>query len=237
MSNSPCVRVARRHEAKRPRHSAFAQDCLVFETADGHRIFHAEAEIDSSNLPGTSNQPIPALQEPPGSTSIMSFPSALAASNRQRRRSRVRHMVADEPLSITLPLDKSYVDALKDAYPERSYYGGPEHICPYCHAVFWFQERVKNDSCLTQRKIVYNLCCKGGKVNLKPFERPPPLLVDLLRFDGGTRSRHFLRLIRSYNSLFVFTSLGLAPYFHSVGHSQNLPSYTHMTRNMRPRTG
>ncbi|ONM15143.1 Helicase [Zea mays] len=231
MSNSPCVRVARRHEAKRPRHSAFAQDCLVFETADGHRIFHAEAEIDSSNLPGTSNQPIPALQEPPGtamfahsllqqkqygfsdayvdtgSTSIMSFPSALAASNRQRRRSRVRHMVADEPLSITLPLDKSYVDALKDAYPERSYYGGPEHICPYCHAVFWFQERVKNDSCLTQRKIVYNLCCKGGKVNLKPFERPPPLLVDLLRFDGGTRSRHFLRLIRSYNSLFVFTSL------------------------------
>ncbi|AQL01905.1 hypothetical protein ZEAMMB73_Zm00001d045253 [Zea mays] len=25
----------------------------------------------------------------------------------------------------------------------------------------------------------------GGKVNLKPFERLPPLLVDLLRFDGG----------------------------------------------------
>ncbi|AQK90143.1 hypothetical protein ZEAMMB73_Zm00001d008537 [Zea mays] len=71
-----------------------------------------------------------------------------------------------------------------DAYPERSYYGGPEHICPYCHAVFWFQERVKNDSFSTQRKIVYNLCCKGGKVNLKPFECPPPLLADLLKFDG-----------------------------------------------------
>ncbi|ONM34067.1 Helicase [Zea mays] len=77
----------------------------------------------------------------------------------------------------------AYVDT--DAYPERSYYGGPEHVCPYCHAVFWFQERVKSDSCSTQRKIVYNLCCRGGKVNLKPFERPPPLLVDLLRFDGG----------------------------------------------------
>jgi hypothetical protein len=97
-----------------------------------------------------------------------------------------------------------------DAYPERSYYGGPEHVCPYCHAVFWFQERVKNDSCSTQRKIVYNLCCRGGKVNLKPFERPPPLLVDLLRFDGGTHSRHFLRLIQSYNSLFAFTSFGAA---------------------------
>ncbi|AQK53981.1 hypothetical protein ZEAMMB73_Zm00001d051304 [Zea mays] len=96
------------------------------------------------------------------------------------------------------------------AYPERSYYGGPEHVCPYCHAVFWFQERVKNDSFSTQRKIVYNLCCKGGKVNLKPFEYPPPLLADLLKFDGGTRSRRFLRLIRSYNSLFAFTSFGAA---------------------------
>ncbi|PWZ05782.1 hypothetical protein Zm00014a_001236 [Zea mays] len=72
-----------------------------------------------------------------------------------------------------------------DAYPERSYYGGPEYVCPYCHAVFWFQERVKNDSFSTQRKIVYNLCCKGGKVNLKPFECPPPLLADLLKFDGA----------------------------------------------------
>ncbi|ONM00789.1 hypothetical protein ZEAMMB73_Zm00001d030312 [Zea mays] len=99
---------------------------------------------------------------------------------------------------------------ISDAYPERSYYGGPKHICPYCHAVFWFQERVKNDSFSTQRKIVYNLCCKGGKVNLKPFECPPPLLADLLKFDGGTRSRRFLRLIRSYNSLFAFTSFGAA---------------------------
>ena len=171
-----------------------------------------------------------------GSRSIMSFPSALATSNRLHRRNRVRRMVTDQPLSTTLPLDKSYVDALKgmyyanisgnilptvlmcypfsssyvDAYPERSYYSGPEHICPYCHAVFWFQERVKNDSFSTQRKIVYNLCCKGGKVNLKPFEYPPPLLADLLKFDGGTRSRRFLRLIRSYNSLFAFTSFGAA---------------------------
>ncbi|PWZ07449.1 hypothetical protein Zm00014a_024898 [Zea mays] len=122
MPDSPCVRVARCHEAKRPRHNAIAQD----------------------------------------------------------------------------------------AYPERSYYGGPEHVCPYCHAVFWFQERVKNDSCSTQRKIVYNLCCKGGKVDLKPFQRPPSLLANLLRFDGGTRSRRFLRLIRSYNSLFAFTSFGAA---------------------------
>jgi hypothetical protein len=172
--------------------NAASLDCPVFETADGHRIFHGEAEIYPSNLPGTSTQPIPALQEPPGTTmfvqpllqqkqygvsdayvdkgsrSIMSFPSVLAASNRRRQRSRVRHMVTNEPLSTTLPLDRSYVDALKvcimpnnsgnilpallwcypfsfscvDAYPERSYYGGPEHICPYCHAVFFGSKSV-----------------------------------------------------------------------------------------------
>jgi hypothetical protein len=47
-------------------------------------------------------------------------------------------------------------------------------------------------------------------VNLKPFERMTPLLANLLRFDGGTRLRRFLRLIRSYNSLFAFTSFSAA---------------------------
>jgi hypothetical protein len=51
-----------------------------------------------------------------GRRSIMSFPSALATSNRLHRRSRVRRMVTDQPLSTTLPLDKSYVDALKGMY-------------------------------------------------------------------------------------------------------------------------
>ena len=97
-----------------------------------------------------------------------------------------------------------------DAYPGRSYFGGPEHECPYCGAVFWFQERVKRASVVSQRKIVYNLCCKGGKINLKPYKKPPYILANLLRFDGDIRSKRFLRQIRSYNSLFAFTSLGAA---------------------------
>jgi hypothetical protein len=120
---------------------ATSLDCPVFETTDAHHIFHGEDEVDPSNLSGTSNHPIPALQGTRaynhvcsaitstkkqygvsdayvgiGSRSIMSFPSALAASNRRRRRSRVHHLVPDEPLSTTLPLDRSYVDALKGVY-------------------------------------------------------------------------------------------------------------------------
>ncbi|KAL5662342.1 hypothetical protein ACJX0J_029467, partial [Zea mays] len=98
----------------------------------------------------------------------------------------------------------------RDAYPNRSYYGGPEHTCPYCGAIFWFQERVKSDSSITQRRLAYNIYCKGGKINLEPYQRPPSVLADLLSFDGDAHSKRFLRLIRAYNSLFAFTSFGAA---------------------------
>lgn len=95
-----------------------------------------------------------------------------------------------------------------ESYPERSYYGGPTQECPYCGAVFWFQERVKSASAVSRRKIVYNLCCRGGKINLETYKKPPEPLCSLLQFDGDAHSKRFLRQIRSYNSLFAFTSLG-----------------------------
>jgi hypothetical protein len=63
-------------------------------------------------------------------------------------------------------------------------------------------------SVVAQRRLVYNLCCRGGKIVLEPYKCPPAPLCDLLRFDGDNRARRFLRQIRSYNSLFAFTSLG-----------------------------
>lgn len=62
-------------------------------------------------------------------------------------------------------------------HPDRSYYGGPSHECPYCGAVFWYQERVKKSSTLSKRKIVYNVCCKGGKIELPELRIPPPFLA------------------------------------------------------------
>lgn len=64
-------------------------------------------------------------------------------------------------------------------YPDRSYYGPPTYECPYCGAMFWYQERVKSTSAITKRKIVYNLCCKGGQIQL-PKLRPPEPLATLL---------------------------------------------------------
>jgi hypothetical protein len=59
-----------------------------------------------------------------------------------------------------------------------------------------------------QRRVLYSLCCRGGKVWVPPFASPPPFLADLLRFDCDSRSKRFIEKIRQYNSLFAFTSMG-----------------------------
>ncbi|XP_025813251.1 uncharacterized protein LOC112890603 [Panicum hallii] len=105
-----------------------------------------------------------------GHRSVMDFPREVATSNRRHRLDRIRRRIftgslvsstsvtCDVTTTATLPLDRSYVESLKESYPERSYYGGPTQECPYCGAVFWFQERVKSASAVSRRKIVYNLC-------------------------------------------------------------------------------
>ncbi|KAG2551980.1 hypothetical protein PVAP13_9KG440600 [Panicum virgatum] len=41
---------------------------------------------------------------------------------------------------------KEYIDVLKARYSERSYYGGPDYVCQYCLVVFWYHERIQNQS-------------------------------------------------------------------------------------------
>jgi hypothetical protein len=101
-----------------------------------------------------------------------------------------------------------FLSALIATYPDRSYYGGPDYECNHCGALFWYQERVVSQSSHRAKRIAYNLCCRGGKISLPPPKPFPPILQDLIRFDGGARSNSFMRLIRQYNSLFAFTSLG-----------------------------
>ena len=89
-----------------------------------------------------------------------------------------------------------------------SYYGPPAHACQYCGAQFWHQERVKRSYSGEGGCIRFHLCCRGGKVVL-PFQRDPPqFLAGLLDPHGDVLSKYFIKSIRSYNSMFAFTSLG-----------------------------
>ena len=82
-------------------------------------------------------------------------------------------------------------------------------MCDHCSAVFWYQERVVSLSSYIQMRIVYHSCCHGGTISL-PKHRPfPPPLCDLIKFNGGLESKNFMKLIRQYNSMFAFTSLGV----------------------------
>ena len=94
------------------------------------------------------------------------------------------------------------------SYAGRSYLGPPEFQCQLCSSIFWYAERVKANTSVPQRRVLYTLCCKSGKVYIPPFKKPPPFLAKLLRFNGNRRARRFVSNIRQYNCLFAFTSMG-----------------------------
>jgi len=84
----------------------------------------------------------------------------------------------------------------------------PDYECRYCHAMFWLRECSSGQSTVRGGRIVYNKCCKGGKVVIPPFRKRPEPLASLARFDGDARCKQFLKNIRQYNCLFAFTSMG-----------------------------
>ncbi|KAL6530588.1 hypothetical protein OROMI_028477 [Orobanche minor] len=82
--------------------------------------------------------------------------------------------------------------------------GDPSHSCRYCGALFWCGERLTTSS---KKNPVYSGCCgRDGKIQLPKLNNPPQSL-QLLHGDNE-KSKHFRDNIRSYNSMFSFTSNG-----------------------------
>ncbi|KAL6662326.1 hypothetical protein ACP70R_000185 [Stipagrostis hirtigluma subsp. patula] len=147
---------------------------------------------------------------------LPSVPSDVASDNRHRRfrtlkQRRGRLEGPTEGCVVTSSyayFTEEYVEFLKESYPGRSYYGPPEYECPYCGAVFWYRERTKGVPAHPNGQPAYNSCCKGGRFSVPRFRDPPPFLAALLKYDGDSRAKKFLRLNRQYNCLFAFTSIG-----------------------------
>ncbi|KAJ1275409.1 hypothetical protein BS78_05G133600 [Paspalum vaginatum] len=85
--------------------------------------------------------------------------------------------------------------------------GPPSHTCRYCGVLFWYEERVRRAR--QTSSPIYNKCCKGGSVILPPYRVPPEPLRGLLTGVNTSLSAHFFDNIRSYNSMFSFTSMGV----------------------------
>jgi len=83
--------------------------------------------------------------------------------------------------------------------------GGPTYLCQKCGAMMWYEERVpKHTKPVIPR---FSMCCLKGRVVLPPYERLPQFLHDMYHKHDRV-GRFFMDNIRSFNSMFAFTSMG-----------------------------
>ncbi|XP_010419309.1 PREDICTED: uncharacterized protein LOC104705014 [Camelina sativa] len=72
--------------------------------------------------------------------------------------------------------------------------------CRYCDALMWQAESQRKTRDIT--KLSFSICCHAGRVSLPKMKETPPYLDKLLK------DANFLQHIRTFNSLFAFTSMG-----------------------------
>ncbi|KAL6556938.1 hypothetical protein OROHE_006814 [Orobanche hederae] len=108
----------------------------------------------------------------------------------------------DGAITTIVPSSSSVPVAIDTKYWDL---GDADHKCEYCAALFWYNERLRSSYGSTRPK--YSTCCLQGKIELPKMKKPPQLLLDLLSWKTPI-SNHFIKNIRSYNSMFAFTSLG-----------------------------
>jgi hypothetical protein len=68
----------------------------------------------------------------------------------------------------------------------------------------WYEERVKHGPKTNPR---FSLCCSQGDIEILPYKRLPEPLHNLYH-GRDKRSKYFIDNIRSFNSMFAFTSMG-----------------------------
>nr|GEX81184.1 uncharacterized protein [Tanacetum cinerariifolium] len=109
--------------------------------------------------------------------------------------------------------DSGIVDMFYGTSIEYLDHGYLTVTCGACGAVLWAAEaRLKKSF---RGTYCYSSCCFYGKVMLPKRKDAPQALLDLYR-NNDSRSKNFLKNIRTYNMMFSFTSMG-----GKVDHSVN----------------
>ncbi|CAL9225762.1 unnamed protein product [Arabidopsis halleri] len=105
------------------------------------------------------------------------------------------------------PMGLNPADIVKPGLSDNGYYdnGDPTFNCLRCGAYMWYGERLNKK--VASKKPKFGVCCKQGKVVL-PVMRDPPGTLAALLYNGDDKSTHYRELVRAYNMIFAFTSLG-----------------------------
>jgi len=83
--------------------------------------------------------------------------------------------------------------------------GEPSYVCEKCGAMMWYEERTRKSS--RPRYPKFSMCCLNGRVVIAPYLKLPQPLYDLYH-KHDRAGKFFLDNIRSFNSMFAFTSMG-----------------------------
>jgi hypothetical protein len=71
--------------------------------------------------------------------------------------------------------------------------------------MLWYEERLNSNK--QSKNPRFGICCQNGKISL-PAKKEPPRFLDRLLNGDDKVSKKFRENIRSYNSMFAFTSTG-----------------------------
>ena len=82
----------------------------------------------------------------------------------------------------------------------------PMWNCQHCGAMMWYDERIEKEKKRTVPK--FSMCCLQGKIYLPPPEEETPQILKDLFLKHDSKSKLFLKHIRSFNMMFSFTSMG-----------------------------
>ena len=84
-------------------------------------------------------------------------------------------------------------------------FGKPTQTCESCGAILWYEERNVKSRRPSQPK--FSLCCLEGLIYLPLLKHAPPVLEELLNYDGPS-FMHFHDNCWRYNAMFAITSMG-----------------------------
>ncbi|XP_052621302.1 uncharacterized protein LOC111898559 [Lactuca sativa] len=117
--------------------------------------------------------------------------STVTTSSSSIKRCRKIHQVNNENLIVGI--SNEYLD-----------HGDQVVVCQTCRAKLWRNESIRGKE---KGNTDYSLCCGYGKVQLPDLKNAPPTYERMFR-NMDSKSKHFMKNIRRYNSMFSFTSMG-----------------------------
>ena len=179
---------------------------------------------------------------------------------------RARTNASDNELESNI-IERTSITTSGSYYSMIWNFGKPIYRCEHFNAILWCEEfnailwceEILNSHRGTKNPS-FGICCKQGKIDLPKIAYPPPYLTGLLTGEGSDAT-NFRENIRSYNSMFSFTSMGGAvdkeinkgkgPYVFRLHGTTTIsevyylkkvtnldsPSYTSIRQKMRFKTG